>query len=583
MQKFKIIKRVWRLLSDFHGEFYLQTFFTFYSQISLILNTVIIGLILSGIATKNLYATFFNLSCLTILYIVDLVLDYFKGKQVVTFGMFGLSRYLKSKSLKTILSLNYTQIIANHSAYNQAVINKGEMSTISIVNIITSNILPYTVLVVFSVFSIAYYIPLLAFIFVISILLLSFNEYKYLKKFIVKIDEYNTGIYEQSKKFAEVYTHFGLIKLLAVSDFYIENKIKNEDNFINKGKKIWLANVNHFTKRGILVFVFEVFILSLTCYYYWQGRIAIGTTYVIFSLVSKIFSNVAMLVRSSRDLPLKLVEVNKYLDLVYIHPEVDERGIKDIDFSSIDIHNLSFFYSDKRNYTENTSNSLPNHGLKNINLKINKGELVAIVGPSGAGKSTLVKILLRAFNYNKNISSVKFGGYELCDIDTDYLRRSVGYVSQDLDILDDTLERNILISTGTYDTDRNKYSKIIDIVNLKDFEKRVAGSNLGEKGIRISGGEKQRISIARALIKDPKLIILDEPTSGLDGINEREILDAIYNYDRNMIVITITHKLSTIQSMDKIFVMKHGEIVAEGNHSELYEKSEDYRSLLGEV
>lgn len=556
MHKFKIVHRVWILLSDFHHEFYLQTFFTFYSQASLVLNTILIGLILSSVATKNIHATFLNLSCLSILYIADLVIDYFKGKQVVIFGMFGLNRYLKSKSLKTILSLNYAQIIANHSAYNQAVINKGEAATMSIVTIITNNILPYTVLVVFSVLSIAYYIPLLAFIFIISILLLSFNEYKYLKKFIVKIDEYNSGLYEQSKKFAEVYTHFGLIKLLAVADFYIENKIKDEENFINKGKKIWLANVNHFTKRGILVFIFEIFILSLACYYYWQGEIAIGTTYVIFSLVSKIFANVAMLIRSSRDLPLKLAEVNKYLDLVYIRPEVDEEGIVGIDFSSISIQNLSFsYFKDKSN--------IHRHELKNINLQINKGERVAIVGSSGAGK--------------------KFGDYELCNIDANYLRHSIGYVSQDLDILDDTLKHNILISTGAYDIDKNKYDKIVDIVNLKDFKNRVGESNLGEKGIKISGGEKQRISIARTLIKDPKLIILDEPTSGLDGINERDILDAIYNYDQNIIVITITHKLATIQSMDKIFVMKSGEIVAKGKHKELYDTSGYYRSLLGEV
>jgi len=210
------------------------------------------------------------------------------------------------------------------------------------------------------------------------------------------------------------------------------------------------------------------------------------------------------------------------------------------------------------------------YAVKNINLKINAGETVAFVGPSGSGKTTLVKLLLGL--YQPNIGSVLYNNIESTRIHLTELRLQLGLVSQDSQLFSGTIRDNLLFVKPSA-TDE----EIIDVLNkaaCQNLLRRASNgiySTIGEGGIKLSGGEKQRISIARALLRNPKLLIFDEATSALDSITEEEISETIRQISagKNRITILIAHRLSTIMHADKIIVLEHGEIVEQGKHDEL--------------
>jgi ATP-binding cassette, subfamily B, bacterial len=210
------------------------------------------------------------------------------------------------------------------------------------------------------------------------------------------------------------------------------------------------------------------------------------------------------------------------------------------------------------------------YAVKNINLKINAGETVAFVGPSGSGKTTLVKLLLGL--YQPNLGSVLYNKIESTRINLTELRLQLGLVSQDSQLFSGTIKDNLLF-VKPHATDE----EIIDVLNKAACQNllRRAGngiySTIGEGGIKLSGGEKQRISIARSLLRNPKLLIFDEATSALDSLTEEEISETIREISagKNRITILIAHRLSTIMHADKIVVLEQGEIVEQGKHDEL--------------
>lgn len=238
-----------------------------------------------------------------------------------------------------------------------------------------------------------------------------------------------------------------------------------------------------------------------------------------------------------------------------VPPEPSTLGeIRDVEFT-----HLSFGHKVELGYA-----------VKNINLKINAGETVAFVGPSGSGKTTLVKLLLGL--YQPNLGSVLYNGIESTKINLTELRLQLGLVSQDSQLFSGTIRDNLLFVKPNASDE-----EIIDVLNKAACQTllRRAGngiySTIGEGGIKLSGGEKQRLSIARALLRNPKLLIFDEATSALDSLTEEEISETIRQISagKNRITILIAHRLSTIMHADKIVVLEQGEIVEQGKHDEL--------------
>lgn len=216
--------------------------------------------------------------------------------------------------------------------------------------------------------------------------------------------------------------------------------------------------------------------------------------------------------------------------------------------------------------------------LKNVSFKVPNGQMHAIVGPSGSGKSTIVNLIPRL--YDVDSGSVEICGVDVRDIDLEYLRESIGFVTQDTYLFNGSIKENLL-----YANDSASDEEIMNacrIANLHDFIEAQPDrydTIVGNRGVKLSGGEKQRLSIARVILKNPGILVLDEATSSLDSISETSIQQALEILMEGRTSIVIAHRLSTVLAADKILVVKDGRIMEEGGHDELLSQNGVYREL----
>ncbi|WP_024771035.1 MULTISPECIES: ABC transporter ATP-binding protein [Aquimarina] len=245
------------------------------------------------------------------------------------------------------------------------------------------------------------------------------------------------------------------------------------------------------------------------------------------------------------------------------HPNAKEKKEFTTD---ITLENISFKYEDE-------------YVLNDFSLKVPKGSSVALVGQSGSGKSTIANLVTRFYDVNKG--NIKIDGVDIKDLTKHSLRDLMGLVTQDSILFNDSIKNNLLV--GDPSASDEEIIKALKIANAWEFVKDLpAGieTNIGDSGNKISGGQKQRLSIARAVLKNPPIMILDEATSALDTESERLVQSALENMMKNRTSIVIAHRLSTIQNSDLIVVMQKGKIVEQGTHDELISKDGIYQKLV---
>jgi subfamily B ATP-binding cassette protein MsbA len=216
--------------------------------------------------------------------------------------------------------------------------------------------------------------------------------------------------------------------------------------------------------------------------------------------------------------------------------------------------------------------------LKDLSFKIEKGKMTAIVGPTGAGKTTIINLLLRF--YDSNPDSILFDGTDMRTYTTASLRDHMALVSQDTLLLNDSLKNNV--AYGLEDVNDDQVREVVEKARLQEFISTLPqglDTVIGDRGVRLSGGEKQRVSIARALLKGAEILILDEATSSLDTETERQIQDAIDEAIKDRTAIVIAHRLSTIKNADKIVVIEDGRCTEEGTLDELIAKKGKFFGL----
>ena len=240
-----------------------------------------------------------------------------------------------------------------------------------------------------------------------------------------------------------------------------------------------------------------------------------------------------------------------------LEPNKTSRDYSELKNDIIKIENLKFSYSN------NESISL----IENVNLSIKKGEMIGIIGKSGAGKSTLINLILGLLS--PSAGSINFDKKKLIQ------KNIFSYVPQEIYLLDNTLRKNVGFGEDEKQISDEQVEDAISSAGLTSFvEKNNQGLNLivGERGIRLSGGEKQRVGIARALYKKPDILILDEATSSLDVVTEKEIIRSINQLKNKLTIIIVSHRLSTVENCDKIFLISNGKIKDSGKLEDLKKK-----------
>lgn len=324
--------------------------------------------------------------------------------------------------------------------------------------------------------------------------------------------------------------------------------------------RFWRTNVSD---------IAETSIFAIGAYLAVRGDITIGTLYLAWNYSSRCFYPLNRVMRSYDDIRRKLIGISLMFDLLDTKPDIEDRKgaklLRNVK-GEVKIEDIHFKY-------------MKREVLRGIDLLVKPGQILALVGRSGMGKSTIVKLLLRF--YDPTSGNILIDGKNIADVTQKSLRQNIGVVMQDSVLFNDTVLSNIAYGkTGYTKEDVIKAAKGANahnfIMGLPDGYDTI----IGEKGVKLSGGEQQRINIARVILKNPPIVILDEATSSLDTETEQLIQEALWRMLKNKTAIVIAHRLSTVMKADLIAVLDKGKVIELDTHDQLLRKKGLYEKLF---
>lgn len=335
----------------------------------------------------------------------------------------------------------------------------------------------------------------------------------------------------------------------------------------------WAKTANiMFALRGIVFYGSSFFAMALGIYLVLNENITLGSFVLVWSYLNKAYEPMQWIMRMYDDTLRQMRSVKKMFETLDTEPSVKDipnaLPLK-LKHGELTLKNLWFNYPDDKKKII----------LKGIDLTIEPKTTVAIVGKSGSGKTTLAKLLMRFYDTTKG--SITIDGQNISKVTQDSLRKKIGYVLQDSSLFNDTALNNIRFSKPT--AKRNDVIRAARMANAEEFILKLPkgyDTLVGERGVKLSGGEQQRINIARAILKDSPIIIFDEATSSLDSESELLIQDALANLIKDRLTIIIAHRLSTVMRADLIVVMDKGKITEIGTHDDLLKKKGIYSKLF---
>ncbi|WP_373802305.1 peptidase domain-containing ABC transporter, partial [Bacteroides heparinolyticus] len=390
--------------------------------------------------------------------------------------------------------------------------------------------------------------------------------------------KYQRSIMESSadleSQLVESINSISTIKRFGIEEFA---NLKTETRFVHLLKNTFRSIYGSIMAQGGIQFVSTAITIAVL----WVGSILVidqeltpGTLMVFYSLIGYVISPIGALISSNQTIQDALIAADRLFQIMDLEREQDNDqkiALQPDMIGDISFENVSFRYGSRKEV------------FKELNLKIEQGKTTAVIGESGSGKTTLISLLQHIYPIQSG--HIRIGDYDIAQIDNKSLRRRVGTVPQQIELFAGTIVENIAV--GDLHPDMRRITDLIDQLGLRKFIERLPeGLNtfIGEHGASLSGGERQRIAIARALYKEPEILIFDEATSSLDTTAERYVkqtLEALAEQGKTVIIIA--HRLTTVKDADHIVVLDKGQVVETGTHGELFKAGGIYSRLWNEV
>ena len=374
-----------------------------------------------------------------------------------------------------------------------------------------------------------------------------------------------------NKYLIDIFKNHKLIKIFQRENFEKERSEKFVNDLKEKSIKIQSVYIRSTPIMEVLTGMIIAILIFYSGKLIMNGQLEINNFFSFLAAMMLAYQPIKSLATLNVGIGQGLSGAKRILPIIDIVNSIDSNENKpdlDLDNGSIIFKNINFNYS----------TSSINDVLKNINIEIQGKKNYALVGPSGSGKSTLLSLIPRI--YDADLGDIQIDGQSIYNINLLSLRKNISIVDQNTTLFDDTIINNIKYAKP--DASDDEVYNAAEQANCLDFINNLENkfqTIIGENGVRLSGGEKQRLSIARAFLKNSKIILLDEATSSLDSVTEHNIQKALSTLTENKTSIIIAHRLSTVLNANKIFVIDDGLIVASGSHESLLTSSEIYKNF----
>jgi subfamily B ATP-binding cassette protein MsbA len=567
-QKGKFLKEFFKSYLEYYKDYKIRLFFTLIAMISVAVSTGLIAWLIKPVldevfVNKNVEMLYILPFFVVIAYLAKGVGAYFQTYLMNYIGQ-DIIRRVRNKLLNHILSLDYSFFQKFHSGELMSRIVNDMMRIQNAVSNQMVNLVREFLTAIGLLGVVIYQSPKL---FLYSILifppLFIMVDYlsKRMKKISKKSQEKNSDI---TANLSEIFSNIELIKAYNSKDYEMGKfKVHNKKFFeINmkavkiNGAIVPLMDILGGISGAIVIFMGGQMVIN--------GEISVGTFFSFMTALFMMFDPIRK-VSSSYNALQDSIAANERLNEILDYKPTIISGVQNLsNIKEINFKNSYLKYEEKE-------------ALKNINFSAKKGDMIGLVGDSGGGKSSFINLILRF--YDVSDGDISIDNQNIKDYDLLSLREKISIVTQRIYIFNDTIASNVAYGK---EIDEEKIKKALSKANLLEFVESLENgiyTVLSENGANLSGGQRQRIAIARAMYKEPEILILDEATSALDNKSEEAIMKVIEELSKDLIIFIIAHRLNTIKNSNKIVVFKNGEIICEGEKNYLLSSCEEFKRL----